>query len=195
MGSSISPIVANLFMEEFEIKIINIAINTPRIWLTHVNDTSVIQKAEYSNQFPQQINSTDPHIQFTAKTPKTDGSILFLDTLVSTVPDNTPANSLQETYPHRLVYLWDSDHNLSSKYSVFNTLTYRARTVYSNLQLLHREKEHINGALQRCKYPNWALNRLKNNHNHNTKQAQKQHQQQLQHQKQPHQHLYDVTCK
>ena len=69
MGYPISPIVANLFIEEFEIKAINTATNPPRIWLKYVNDTFVIQKAEHTYQFLQHINSIDLPMQFTAETP------------------------------------------------------------------------------------------------------------------------------
>ena len=33
-----------------------------------------------------------------------------------------------------------------------------------------KEKENIKGTLQKCNFPNWALNKLKikNNHKHNT---------------------------
>ena len=65
-------------MEEFEIKAINTSTNPPPwIWLRYVVDTSVILKAEHNNQFLQNINSVDPHTQFTAETPNTDGSIPF----------------------------------------------------------------------------------------------------------------------
>ena len=67
MGSPISLIEANLFMEEFEIKAINTATNPPRIWVMYVDDTFVIQKAEHSHQFLQCIDSIDPYMQFTAE--------------------------------------------------------------------------------------------------------------------------------
>ena len=81
MVSSISPLTANLFMEEFEVKAIS-SVPTPHLLLRYVDDTYVIQQAEHCHQFLQHINSKYPHIQFTIEDPKEDGSIPFLDTLV-----------------------------------------------------------------------------------------------------------------
>ena len=60
----------NMFIEEFEIKVISTAPNPPRLWLRYVDDTFVIQQAEHSQQLLQHINSIDPHIQFTTESPK-----------------------------------------------------------------------------------------------------------------------------
>ena len=62
MRSPISPIVANLYMEEFAIKAINTADYLPRIWKRYVDDTCVIIEATKKEGFLEQINSIDPHI-------------------------------------------------------------------------------------------------------------------------------------
>ena len=80
MGSSIIPLIANLFMEKFKVKAIS-SVPTPHLWLRYVDDTFVIQQAVHSHQFLQHINSHDQHIQFTMENPKEDGFIPFLDTL------------------------------------------------------------------------------------------------------------------
>ena len=56
---------------------------------------------------------------------------------------------------------WDSHHAITSKYSVIGTLYHRARTVCSNPHQLQNEEKHLFRSLNKCKYPNWALNRVK----------------------------------
>ena len=48
MGSPISPLMANIFMEEFEVKALQSLPNPPSLWLRFVDDTFVINKAEHS---------------------------------------------------------------------------------------------------------------------------------------------------
>ena len=42
-----------------------------------------------------------------------------------------------------------------------STLHYRAKTICSSPQLLQQEEEHLHNVLTKCKYPAWALNRVK----------------------------------
>ena len=52
MGSPISPIVANLFMEEFEVRAIQTAKNPPKMWKRFVDDTCVILRSANKDEFP-----------------------------------------------------------------------------------------------------------------------------------------------
>ena len=66
--------------------------------------------------------------------------------------------------------IWDSHHHIVAKYSVINTLVYRAKVVCSIPELLRNEQQHL-----KCKYPAWVLdgmelknfyqNRSNNNNN------------------------------
>ena len=131
MGSPISPLIANIFMEEFEVKALQSFPNPPSLWLRFVDDTFVINKAEHSQDLLQHINNQDPHIQFTVE-PTQQGSLPFLDTLVTIQPDNTLSTSVYRKPTHTDQYLhWDSNHHITAKQSVFNTLAHRAKTVSS----------------------------------------------------------------
>ena len=120
----------------------------------------MVIEAARKEKFLEQINNMDPHIQFTTEDAKPDGSLPFLDTVVLLQPDNSLLTTVYRKPTHRDLYLqWDSHHHLSAKYSVINTLKYRARTACSNQQLLKKEEEYLNKAWNNCKHPAWALNR------------------------------------
>ena len=68
MGSLVSPIVANLYMEYLEEKALSTAPHPPRFWHRFVDDTFVIHKEVNKQDFLQHINNVDPAIKFTVKT-------------------------------------------------------------------------------------------------------------------------------
>ena len=70
MGYPISPIVANLYMEDFDIKAINTAEYPSRIWKRYVDDTFVVTDSARKKMFLEHINNMDPHIQFTTEDAK-----------------------------------------------------------------------------------------------------------------------------
>ena len=124
MGSPISSIVANLYMEDFEIKAINTAEYPPRIWKRYVDDTFVVIDSAGKRKFLEHINNMDPHTQFTTDDAQADGSIPFLDTKVMPQPDNSILTcQCTESPTHIDLYLqWDSHHHLSANFSVINNL-------------------------------------------------------------------------
>ena len=67
MGSPVSPIVANLYVEHFEKTALRTAI-PPRLWLRYVVDTFVIQQEEHKQNILDHINNVDPAIKFTMET-------------------------------------------------------------------------------------------------------------------------------
>ena len=69
-------------------------------------------------------------------------------------------NSLQKP-THTDQYLhWDSNHFITAKLSVYNTLVHRAKIVSSNWEALNKELQPIRRALQAYQFSPWALNQL-----------------------------------
>ena len=89
MGSAISPIVAKLYMEDFETKAINTAKYPPRIWKRYVDDTCAVIESAKKARFLEHIKNIDPQSQFTTEDAKADGPIPFLDKIVLPQPDNS----------------------------------------------------------------------------------------------------------
>ena len=88
MGTLVSPIVANLYMEHFEGESLRSASHPSRYWYRFVDDTWVIQQA-HKQLFLENINSIDPSIKFTVEGNQENGVIPFLDTLVKPEADNS----------------------------------------------------------------------------------------------------------
>ena len=128
MGSPISPIVANLHMESFETRTISTSLHTPLMWKRFVDDTSVIIKEAHKQEFLEHINSIDPHIQYTSKDSKDDGSMPFLDMLITPTEDGRLNTTDYRKPTHTDMNLkWDSHHPISSKCFVVGTLHHRAK--------------------------------------------------------------------
>ena len=144
MGSPVSPIVANLYMEFLEQKALSTSPNPPRSWCRFVDDTFVIHKEVNKQGFLQHINSVDPAIKFTAEDNKEDGSNPFLDTIVKPEGNGTLSITVHRKPTHSDQCLqWDSHHHISAKFGVIHTLLHRPSTVCSKPELLQQEKDHL----------------------------------------------------
>jgi hypothetical protein len=78
MGTSLSPIVRNIYMEHFEKVALDSAEHKPSLWLRYVDGTFVVWplSPERLQNFFSHRSSLRPSIQFTMET-ESDGAILF----------------------------------------------------------------------------------------------------------------------
>ena len=125
------------------------------MWKRLVDDTFVLIKAAH-------INSINHHIQFTSEDSKPDGSMPFLDMMITPKEDGRLSTTVYRKLTHTDLYLQrDALHTISSKYSVVGSLHHGSKIIYCSPQLLQQEEVHLSRVLKRCKYTSWAINRVK----------------------------------
>ena len=80
MGSPLSPIVANVFMEDLETRALETSPHKPRMWLRYVDDVFAIWPHGdcLLEIFHQHLNGQNSSIQFTMER-ELEGKIAFLD--------------------------------------------------------------------------------------------------------------------
>ena len=162
MGSPFSPIVANVYMEDFEAKALSTSPHPPSLWKRYVDDPFLVIKSAHKSSYLDHIYSVDQCIQFTGEDSRINGSIPFLDILVICQPKGSLNTTVYKKHTRTVLYLqWDNHHTISAKYSMVSTLHYRARAVFSSCKPLPKEEEHLHRVLERCKYLSWDLKRMK----------------------------------
>ena len=171
MGSPVSPIVANLYMEYLEQEALSTA-PTPRFWCRFVDDTFVIHKEVNKQDFLQHINSVDPVIKFTVEDNKEDGSIPFLDTIVKPEENGGLSITVYRKLSHTDQYLqWDSHHNLSAKFSVISTLSIGPKLCAAILSCSNKKRNTSGKLLPNANIPKWALDKVEKRLNRSSSEA------------------------
>eukprot|EP00057_Strongylocentrotus_purpuratus_P003557 XP_003726889.1 PREDICTED: uncharacterized protein LOC100893917 [Strongylocentrotus purpuratus] len=148
MGSSLSPVIANIFMEHFETTALQTLSQRPSLWLRYVDDTfaSWPHSIRDSDHFLAHINQHHPSIKFTMET-KQNNSIPFLDILFTKSSSGKPAHQVYRKPTHTDRYLhYRSFHHPSVLQSVSNALIRRAHQL-SDANHLDQEIQHVTTAL------------------------------------------------
>ena len=88
MGSPLSPVIANFYMEHFETLALASTPLAPTIWFRYVDDTFTIWShgEEKLEEFLNHLNSIHRNIQFTMEK-EIEGQLPFLDVMVLRKPD------------------------------------------------------------------------------------------------------------
>ena len=130
MGSPVSPVIANIYMEHVESLAIATSLTLIKWWFRYVDDVYSAPRKDQVNKLQEHLNYIDPHIKFTIELPGTDG-LPFLDTLTKPTPSSTVFKVYRKP-THTERYLdYNSNHPISTKLSIIHTLLHRAKQVCS----------------------------------------------------------------
>jgi len=150
MGSPISPVIANIFMEHFEKEALQKTPKKPEVWFRYVDDTFVIWRHGRAElrKFLIFLNNQHPNIRFTMDTEE-NGKLPFLDVLVTKKADSTLGHQVYRKPTHTDRYLHaESHHHPAQKQSAINSLIHRAFAI-SDKEHLQTELNHLKQALQK----------------------------------------------
>ncbi len=125
MGSPLSPVMANLFMEEFEKNTLDTATLKLGFWFRYVDDTlsSWCHGLDNLQRFLDHINSLHPSIKFTYEVQKDDKTIPFLDVLFTIHEDGSLRHKVyrKPTHTDRYLHFNSFQHPSIKKLHVQNT--------------------------------------------------------------------------
>ena len=104
------------------------------------------------DDFTEHLNSIHPAIKFPVKYEQ-NNQITMLDTLIHKNADGRLSIRVYRKNTHTDQYLHFNSHQpLQHKLGVIRTLKHRAKTIFSNIDILDKELNHIQGALSVCVY-------------------------------------------
>ncbi|XP_050510634.1 uncharacterized protein LOC126887260 [Diabrotica virgifera virgifera] len=160
MGSSLSPLLANIFMEDFENNIISKQNLKPTVWWRYVDDVFSIwpHGSELLDTFLNIINDQEETIKFTMEK-EYNNSLPFLDVLISK-KDIGYETQVYRKPTHTNRYLnYKSNHNINVKKGIIKSLYDRAKITCSNENSFLAEKQLLTSVLLKNDYPLSFINK------------------------------------
>ena len=142
MGSPVSAVVDNLYMEFLEELALETAPTTPRVWKRYVDDTFRILTKDSTEELLHHLNGVRSIIKFTLEEEE-DGKIPFLDTLLRR-EDGRLDVSVCRKPTHMDQYIrFKSHHPTDAKEDVVRCFHNTARGITSTQDNLQKEVDHL----------------------------------------------------
>ena len=141
MGSLVSTVIANIYIEYFEELALGPQCPIPTPWRKrYLNDVIYITKKDQVDILLDHINNMDDHIKSTMECPDNEGSIPFLNRKCTPNSNHFIHTTVYRKPTHTDKYLdWNSNHSLAAKRSVIQALIHRAKMVCSTDQATNQK--------------------------------------------------------
>ena len=153
IGSPLSPVLANIYMEYFEEMALGSTSLKPSMWLRYVDDTFILWPHQEDVQILlDQVNLIQPSIQFTTEKEQ-DNKIPFLDVLVTRTEQGFRSSGYcKPTFTGQYLN-FNSHHPYTVKKGMVRCLQDRAKTISSNTDAYQEEMISLRHNLHRNNYP------------------------------------------
>jgi len=165
MGSSVSPLVANMFMEQLERKLSATVPEDlrPKLWKRYIDDTLEVVKRGTVDKLTEFLNNLDDSgsVKFTYEV-ETEGQLPFLDLLLKRTNSGGLKLSVYRKPTHTDQYLnFMSHYPIDHKIGVVRTLLERSQKLVSEPEDKKKEDIHVQDALRTCGYPEWSFQKAR----------------------------------
>ena len=156
MGSPLGPILANIFVGFYEMKI---PVNKwPEIYCRFVDDVfSHFESKEACHRFGDQLNSLHPALRFTRED-EISGTLPYMDVKVMRSDDRIITSTYRKPTFTGLYTPWDSYSPTTYKINLVRSLAHRARRICSPT-MIESELNTLRGIFLRNGYPGHVLDK------------------------------------
>lgn len=163
MGSKLSPLLANLFMSDFEVDAEKEKF-FPRVWWRYVDDILAPVKERYLDQTLVMLNARHNSIKFTVEK-EIDGKLPFLDLMTTREEDGTVKFGIYRKPTSTDRYITsDSNHFGAQKQAAFHSMAHRLYNVPMEEQEFAEEKDRIYKAAELNGYEKEFTKRILQKH-------------------------------
>ena len=153
MGSPLSPVFANIYVEYFKEMALGYTSLKPSMWLRYVDDTFILWPHQEDVQtLLDHVNSIQLSIQFMMEKEQ-DNKLPFLDVFV-TCTEQGFSSSVCHKPPFTGQYLnFNSHHPYEVKKGIVRCLQHQAKTINSNTDAFQEEMISLRHNLHCNNYP------------------------------------------
>jgi len=162
MGSPLSPVLCNIYLEHLENRAINSFITKPILFCRYVDDIFFVWPEGVCSieEFHTHLNAQSTDIKFTIEK-EVNGTIPFLDVLVKRNNHKLETEVYRKATDSGLYLQYDSNHPKAVKNGIVNTMLHRAETHSSTPSNYNQEVKKIDEILIRNKYPPKLIKNIK----------------------------------
>ncbi|XP_055615112.1 uncharacterized protein LOC129761417 [Toxorhynchites rutilus septentrionalis] len=163
MGSKLSPLLAEVFMNDFETELAKEKF-FPRMWRRYVDDIFAVVKERYLKQTLELLNSRHRTIKFTVEKEK-DGTLPFLDLYITRKEDNRLKFGIyrKPTSTNRYITS-DSNHFGAQTQAAFHSMVYRLLNIPMERDDYIAEKNRIYHAAELNGYKRCFVEKILRKH-------------------------------
>ena len=153
MGSPLSPVLANIYIEYFEEMAFGSTSLKPSIWLRYVDDTFILWPHQEDVQILlDHVNSIWPSIQFTMEKEQ-DNKLPFLDVLVTCTEQGFRSSVYRKPTFTGQYLNFNSHHPYTVKKGIVRCLQHWAKTISCDTDAYQEEMISLRHNLHRNNYP------------------------------------------